>query len=439
MCPRCPVIVGLLLLGVTGAGQALQLRGNDRERGLLMLRTIRRDLEKRYYDSTFHGLNLAALFDSAETDIRSASSNGDVFGIIAGTLLRLNDSHTFFFPPERVARVEYGWSIRMVGDTAFIVDVARGSDAAAQGLKTGDAVLAVDRYQPTRRTLKRLLYLYHALRPVEAVSLIVRAPEPGAAPRRVIVHAKVTQGKPILNLSGQNGDADFWDLIRRGEHARHASADRFAPVGSDVLVWQLKGFTDQDQMDRGMKRAAHYAGLVVDARNNGGGSLSALMHLMSDFLDHVDTVATTHRRNETVPLVSTPSRRPYTGKLVVLVDAGSASATEVFARTMQRTQRGTILGDTTAGAVMQSRLWPHSIGADIVVVYGVSVTDADIIMPDGGRLENLGVVPDIIVLPSGKDLADGRDPALARAITLAGHAVDADSVGRLFPPESERQ
>lgn len=435
---RCPVTVGLLLLGVTGAGQALQLGPNDRERGLLMLRTIRRDLEKRYYDSTFHGVNLAALCDSAETDIRAAPSNGDIFGIIAGTLLRLNDSHTRFIPPQRVASVDYGWSMRMVGDTAFIFDVDPGSDAAAQGLKTGDAVLGVDRYRPTRRDLHNLLYLYNALNPQEAVSLIVRAPYPGSAPRRVMVHAKVTPGKAILDLSGQDGGTDIWDLIRRGEHARHASADRFAPVGSDVLVWQLKSFTSEDQMDRGMKRAADYAGLVVDARNNGGGSVRALMHLMSYFLDHVDTVATTRRRNETVPLVSTPSRRPYSGKLVVLVDAGSASATEIFARTMQRTQRGTILGDTTAGAVMESRLWPHSIGAEIVVEYWLSVTDADIIMPDGARLENLGVVPDVIVLPSGKDLADGRDPALARAITLAGHAVDADAAGRLLPRESER-
>ncbi len=82
---------------------------------------------------------------------------------------------------------------------------------------------------------------------------------------------------------------------------------------------------------------------------------------------------------------------------------------------------------------MRNMGWQHTIGAEIAVFYGVSVTDADIVMPDGGRLEQVGVVPDLPVLPRGSDLAAGRDPALALAIGLGGPRIGADSAGRLFP------
>jgi len=147
-----------------------------------MLRTIRKDLEQRYYDSTFHGVDLAAVFDSADHDIRSAPSNGDIFGIIAATLLRLNDSHTHFWPPDRVDRVDYGWQMRMVGDTAFVIDVQPRSDAEAQGLKVGDAVLGVDRYRPTRRDFWNLSYLYNLLSPQAAITLLVRSRLPARCP-----------------------------------------------------------------------------------------------------------------------------------------------------------------------------------------------------------------------------------------------------------------
>jgi hypothetical protein len=86
---------------------------------------------------------------------------------------------------------------------------------------------------------------------------------------------------------------------------------------------------------------------------------------------------------------------------------------------------------------MRNMDWGHTIGTEIAVFYGVAVTDADIVMPDGGRLEQIGVVPDLPVLPTGSDLATGRDPALALAIGLGGPRIGADSAGRLFPREPD--
>jgi C-terminal processing protease CtpA/Prc len=61
----------------------------------------------------------------------------------------------------------------------------------------------------------------------------------------------------------------------------------------------------------------------------------------------------------------------------------------------------------------------------------MSVTVADLVMPDGGKLENVGVIPDELVLPTGDDLAAGNDPALARALTVLGVPTTPKQAGAL--------
>ena len=130
--------------------------------------------------------------------------------------------------------------------------------------------------------------------------------------------------------------------------------------------------------------------------------------------------------------------RAFAGRLVVLVDSNSASAAELFARTIQLEKRGTILGDRSSGKVMRSIL--HGEAAErgtfdyfTFVPFAVSITDADITMSDGKGLEGEGVAPDELVLPTHDDLARGLDPVLSRAAALAGAALDPRQAGALFP------
>ena len=142
------------------------------------------------------------------------------------------------------------------------------------------------------------------------------------------------------------------------------------------------------------------------------------------------------RRKETKPLIAkTRGDQVFTGKVVVLVDGESGSAAELFARVVQLEKRGTVIGDRSAGAVMRAREFPHTLGVDTIVPYGVSITDADIIMSDGKSLEHLGVTPDEIKVPTASDLAAGRDPVLAYAASLLGTSITADKAGTFFPLE----
>ena len=110
----------------------------------------------------------------------------------------------------------------------------------------------------------------------------------------------------------------------------------------------------------------------------------------------------------------------------------SPSAAEILARIMQIEKRGTVIGDRTAGAVMTSRVFPHTLGIEAVAVYATSITIGDVRMSDGESLEHKGVTPDEILLPTGADMATGRDPVLARAVTLLGGAMTAEQAGTFY-------
>lgn len=94
------------------------------------------------------------------------------------------------------------------------------------------------------------------------------------------------------------------------------------------------------------------------------------------------------------------------------------------------------MGDMSSESVMEAMHYPFQSGyLGIVVFYGASVTDADLIMADGKSLEKVGVTPDLMVLPTAEELASGKDPALSRAAELAGLKLDAVAAGKMFPFE----
>ena len=402
----------------------------DRDRARVMLQTIKEDIKKHYYDPNFRGMDLNARFSAAEEKIKTATSLGQLFGIIAQAMADLNDSHTRFIPPPRTTSTEYGWQMQMIGDKCFVVAVKPGSDAEAKGLKEGDEVISVNGIGPSRQTLWKLRYLYYTLSPQGGLRVVVQSPN--AEPRQLEIAAKVKQGKKEIDWTNYD---ERINAVRTSQTESRLFAHRYYDNVEDIFIWKMPQFDlPEEKVDELMSKVSKRKALVLDMRGNGGGDEVTLLRLIANLFDKDITVGEIKRRKESKPLIAkTRGDKAYKGQLVVLVDSESGSAAEVLARVIQLEKRGTVIGDQTSGAVMRGKYHRHELGVDVVTYYGAIITDADLLMTDGKSLEGTGVVPDEVRIPTAKDMASMSDPVLAHAASLVGLKLAPEKAGRLFP------
>jgi C-terminal processing protease CtpA/Prc len=184
-----------------------------------------------------------------------------------------------------------------------------------------------------------------------------------------------------------------------------------------------------------MERARRFAWLVLDLRGNPGGAIEAEIRLLGHFFPEPFDAYTEVWRDSTVLRRVVPKgREPFLGQVVVLIDSRSASAAEISSRVLQMRGRATVVGDRSAGAVQTSygiSLELGSIFQERTLPFGMSVTITDVIMPDDARIEKLGVIPNVAALPTGRDLAAKRDPAMQFALELAGLSVTPEEAWRI--------
>ena len=423
----------LLACGLASPTAGQSLTSYDREAGRQMLKTIRLDLEKNYYDPSFRGIDLQERFGQADERIKNAKSNGEIFGVIAQALLDFDDSHLFFFPPARVATVEYGWQMQAIGDKCYVIAVKPGSDAEAKGLKRGDTILSIDGFTPTREVMWKIQYYYYTLRPKPGMRLVVQSPK--GAPRQVDVLAKIRQGKKQKDLMSWAGDIPNLEI--EAENEARLNRDRFFEKENGI-IWKMPGFDiyDENELANIMGRVKKHQALILDLRGNGGGLVVMLKRLLGYFFEQDIKVSELKYRKEVkTEVAESKGNRGFKGKLIVLIDSRSGSASEIFSRVIQLEKRGVIVGDRSAGAVMQSRQYGYEVGLETVSFYGASITNADVIMKDGKSLEHIGVTPDELLLPTAAQLAANQDPVLSHAAELAGLKLDPDAAGKLFPIE----
>jgi len=425
---RLLIPAGVVLLPVLGQ----QFDNLQRERARQMLKDVVDTIRKNYYDVNYHGVDLEARFKEADQKLRNTTTLGDAFAEIARTIQPLKDSHTFFVPPTRSTRREYGYVSEMVGDRCFVTAV-RPNTNATEKLAPGDEILKWEGFSPTRAEFWDMNYLFNTLYSATLHHLVVRSPN--GAERTVELAAKEHQGKRILDLTG-NGDGDIWQVLRDQENDERLMAQRTIEFGPALMIWKMPEFDIKDQgTDTILKQARQHAFLVLDLRGNPGGLVVVLEHLVGAVMDHDVTIATRTGRKPGLKPIKARALKEFSGKLIVLIDSRSASAAELFARVVQLEHRGVVLGDHSSGKVMESRYYPFQQGTETVFTYGASITDADLIMADGKSLERNGVVPDEVILPSAEDLARGRDPVLMRAAQIAGVDLDPARAGRIFPVE----
>ena len=401
-----------------------------------MLNTIKSQIKKNYYDENFHGIDIEARFDKAEKRLDEVKSIAQAYAVIAQVLIDFDDSHLFFSPPETNLRVEYGLRMSMVGDKTFITGVKPKSDAEEKGVKVGDQILMFENFQPNRNDLWKMRYFYYRLSPRSSLHLKVLHPN-SSEPEDITFNAKIIRSKSTINLWDTQ---DINDLIRESDDAQTRPKHFFQQVGN-TTVWKMETFSfDPNQVNQIMQNTVKKGNnLILDLRGNGGGYVKTLEELAGYFVEKDTKIADRKGRDakkkENEPSIAkSKGSDVFPGKLIVLIDNDSGSASEIFARFIQLEKRGIVLGDTSAGAVMQSIQYEGKYGAGInkLVFFYTSITNADVIMSDGKSLEHAGVTPNEKILVAGEDLASRRDPVLARALELLGNSVSAEQAGKFF-------
>jgi C-terminal processing protease CtpA/Prc len=395
-----------------------------------MLDTIESDIKEHYYNPTLHGLDLTKRFEEARQKIAASKSQNESLLHVAGAVAALNDSHTSFIPPSAPYGVEYGWRAEAIGDSAcFVTHVLPDSDASAKGLRPGDQLVSVNGVTLTRKNLSALEYGYRVF-PQSGLHLVVRSPD--GDQRQIVAMAKILPGQEFI----RHADVMTWYSL----HAHDLPKDRsrYHKEGN-VLFWKLPDFVvDPAIIEGSLNKIRSSEVVALDLRGNPGGLLAAVDKLVGGFFPQDVQLGVRKTRKGSEPLIAkTRGAKAFRGKLIVLVDSKSASGAEIFARLIQIEKRGVVVGDRSAGAVMESQFFPHAVSLSpaTLATYGAMITQAELTMADGSNLEGAGVTPDERVLPTPQDIATGNDPAMARAAELAGLKISASEAGKIFPYE----
>lgn len=155
-------------------------------------------------------------------------------------------------------------------------------------------------------------------------------------------------------------------------------------------------------------------GLVIDLRSNPGGLLTSAVQIADDLLEQGGIVSTRGRMPiSDAEFRATPGDRSGGAPVVVLVDAGSASAAEVLAGALRDNGRARVIGSRTFGKGSVQTLLPLGNGDS------VKLTTARYYTPSGKSIQALGIVPDVTLHP-GKDAPNGGKPDYTEA-DLRGH------------------
>jgi carboxyl-terminal processing protease len=310
-----------------------------------------------------------------------------IYNAIKGTLRGL-DPHSSFLDPESYKEMQVetsgsfgglGIEITLKDDILTVVSPIEGTPAYRAGLLTGDRIIKIDGLST------KDMQLPDAVKRMRG--------KPGTKVTITIVREGLTEPKDI-------------DITR--EQIRVHSV-RTQELGNGIEYLKLRQFQEQSSHDLeaaldkfakdGMK------GLVLDLRNNPGGLLTSAVEVSEKFIEDGKLVVYTEGRvrNQNMRF-SAHAKKPITNlPMVILVNQGSASASEIVAGALQDYGRAMIVGTQTFGKGSVQTIIPLSDGS------GLRLTTAKYFTPKGRSIHGKGITPDIVVEVPKEQQAQARD------------------------------
>jgi carboxyl-terminal processing protease len=319
-----------------------------------------------------------------------------VYGAIRGALSTLQDPYTIFVEPQPRALEKAELEGQFGGIGAYITRGPAGeviltpmvdSPAEQAGVQEGDVVLRVDETPITPEMTS------------DQVVLLIRG-EVGT--QVVLTLERVGVADPIVvTITRKNIETPSveWRTL-----------DQDPTIG----YIRVRLFTERTgrELERALQdlREAGVTSLILDLRDNGGGLLDAAVDVTSQFLRD-GVVLYEDRRDQSEKFYSViKGGLALDLPLAVLVNGGTASASEIVAGALQDNGRGSLIGEKTFGKGSVQLVY------DLTDQSSLHVTVARWLTPKRHRIDGEGLRPDVEVIPTEEDRAAGRDPQLERSI-----------------------
>jgi len=312
-----------------------------------------------------------------------------IYGAVRG-MLRALDPHSSFLDPEsyREMQVEtsgafggLGIEITVRDDQLTVVAPIEGTPAWRAGVQPGDKIIKIEGIATKDMSLTDAVKRMRGPKGTKVTITILRADH-----------------KELLDVS----------VTREIIQVQSVKTQEIEPGLGYLRIRQFQERTARD-LEAGiekLEKSGRLAGLVLDLRNNPGGLLSSAVEVSEKFLGDGKLVVYTEGRvrNQNMRFVAHAKHAVTDLPLVVLVNHGSASASEIVAGAIQDHGRGVVLGQPTFGKGSVQTIIPLPDGS------GLRLTTAKYFTPKGRSIHGKGIEPDILVEPPKEDPA-AKPPA----------------------------
>lgn len=317
-------------------------------------------------------------------------------GAIRGMLDSLGDKHTGYMTPEEYTQANMPLSGSYEGIGAYvdssgklltIVSPMPGSPAEKAGLKAGDEITAVDGKSVVG--VDPSVVLRSVLGPANTtVVLTIHRPNPDSTMDVSIVRQKISL--PSVESKMLDSNIAYVAIYTFGDTT---SADLKTAL-TDLLAKNPKG-------------------LILDLRNNGGGYLTTAIEVVSQFIDSGVVMYEDQGNGQRQTYNAISGGIATKIPLVVLVNEGTASASEITAGAIQDYGRGKLVGVTTYGKGSVQNWIPleNNQGA-------VRITIARWLTPKERQINGVGLTPDVVVQMTDADIKAGKDPQMEKAVEI---------------------
>jgi len=379
---------------------------------------IWREIHDHYYDPSYNGVDWNEVHQRYAPLVGAAKNDQEFYALMSQMTSELHDAHTRFNSPEqwrnfrRQQGVTVGFSVDDVDGKTVVTSVTPGSDAARAAIEPGMVVLRVNDTPVAERI---------------AEIQKKRLPSSSERATRWFIYNRVFAGPADtpVKVALQRADGSVFEVnVRRQIYSAAPEVTTHVLPSGNVYI-RFDGFQHPitKEFRQALQRFRDAPGLIVDLRRNGGGDLAVLLPIAGYFFGKRTLFAKDSTRTGKplssyvglfkLPLqlyVGHPGEQIYSGPVVILVDAHSASSSEVFAAGMQDTLRAKIIGSQSCGCVL-------GIAKPRVMKGGGVLEMSEVLWfsPKGRKLEGTGIIPDKVVVPSVADLQRRRDPVLAEA------------------------